>query len=402
MHNLRTVIWFETVRTLKKKSFWLSVLAFPALIGVVLGVVYFSTKAADQATQDQANQKFSLAIMDNSGLVDPIIIQALKATVVTDQQTGRQLVVDGKKEAFFYYPADVSTQPVLVVAKDVGIAKNDKYSAVALQLLKTSQAGKISAQQQAVAQGSVTVNVVTYADGQVVPGLERIIIPGGILLLFYITFVLMAGRMLASTTEEKENRVIEMLLSNVQSRTLVTGKIVSMLMIGLVQVAAIALPVAMIVWLARNYVQIPHIDLAKIVFDPPTVLIAVLVFIFAYLLFTGILVAIGSAVPTAKEANSFMGVAMFSLFIPLYALQAIIVDADQPLVKFFTYFPLTSPITLLLRNAAGNLTWHEAVISITILAVCAVVALWVAARTFGYGTLEYSRKLSWREIVGRR
>jgi ABC-2 type transport system permease protein len=147
---------------------------------------------------------------------------------------------------------------------------------------------------------------------------------------------------------------------------------------------------------------LPSIDISKIVINPGTLLIQAAIFVCAYMLFTGILVAIGSAVPTAKEAGSFMGVAMFALFVPLYAVQAIIADPSQPLVQVFSYFPLSSPITLLIRNAVGNLSLSEAALGIGILALSAVLALWVAARTFGYGTLEYSRKLSLREIFASR
>ena len=97
-----------------------------------------------------------------------------------------------------------------------------------------------------------------------------------------------------------------------------------------------------------------------------------------------------------------MGVAMFSMFIPLYALQAIISDPGQLLVQIFSYFPLSAPITLLIRNAVGNLTGVEAAIGSIILAISAAIALWVAARTFSYGTLEYSRKLSLKELFAPR
>jgi ABC-2 type transport system permease protein len=398
MHNLWTVVWFEFVRTVKKKSFWLSVLALPAIIGIVVAVAYFSGQAADTASQKAAAERFSMAITDRSGIVSDNLINAGKIRTIASKDEGVELVKRGEVDAYFYIPADVSKEPVEAFGQDVGLVKNDKYGAVALQLLRQSLNDVVSAQQASVVRGDVSVRTTTYEDGAPVAGLERAVAPGAILVLFYITFVLMAGRMLASTTEEKENRVIEMLLSNVQPRTLVTGKILSLLLIGLTQVATIGLLVGLIVWLARDSVSLPSIDISRVTFEPLTMLISIVTFVAAYVLFTGILVAIGSAVPTAKEAGSFMGVAMFGLFVPLYAVQAIIADPSQLLVKIFTYFPLTSPITLLIRNTVGNLSTTEALVSIGLLALAAALAIWVASRIFGYGTLEYSRKLSWREI----
>lgn len=59
-------------------------------------------------------------------------------------------------------------------------------------------------------------------------------------------------------------------------------------------------------------------------------------------------------------------------------------------------------IPLLLRNAVGNLTWAEAGIAIAILSVTSFVVLQIAIRVFRYGALEYSRRLSLREIFGAR
>jgi ABC-2 type transport system permease protein len=398
MHNLGTVVWFEFIRAIKKKSFWISVLAFPVIIGIVLAVSFFSSQAANKASEQATHEHFSIVVRDESGLILSKVLTEVGGKTIASKQAGILAVQQGKQDAFFYYPADVAHQKVQVYAKDVGLNKNDKYTTVAVQLLKLSQQQLLSSQQVAIIQGSVATSLTTYSQGAVAAGFEKVIAPGAILVLFYITFVLMAGRMLASATEEKENRVIEMLLSSVEARTLVVGKILSLMLLGVVQVVAVGLPAAVLLWLARNYVHLPSIDLSKIVLDPVTLLVQAAIFFCAYMMFTGILVAIGSAVPTAKEAGNFMGVAMFALFVPLYAIQAIITDPSQLLVTVFTYFPLSSPITLLVRNAVGNLSVMETVIGIGILALSAVIALWIAARTFGYGTLEYNRKLSWREV----
>jgi ABC-2 type transport system permease protein len=75
---------------------------------------------------------------------------------------------------------------------------------------------------------------------------------------------------------------------------------------------------------------------------------------------------------------------------------------DSPFVRFLTLFPLTAPIPLLLRNAVGNLTTWEVLVAIPILIVSAIIVLAIAVRVFRYGALEYSRKVSLKEIFNRR
>ena len=75
---------------------------------------------------------------------------------------------------------------------------------------------------------------------------------------------------------------------------------------------------------------------------------------------------------------------------------------DAPLVKFLSLFPLTSPIPLMLRNAAGNLGISEAVIGIVLLAVSAAIIIAIAVRIFRFGAFEYNRKLSAKEIFAQK
>lgn len=399
MHNLGTVIWFEFIRTLKKKSFWISALAFPVLMGLIFAVVYFSSDSAEKASQRAAQQKFTIALTDQSGLLLADVISSAQAQPIGDKQQGIDLVKDGQIEAYFFYPVDPVEQPIEIYAKDVGLIDNQRYSTVAQQLLTASVATSIhSPTKVAIIQDQTSTNVTTFKDGQEQPGFERVIAPGSLLLLFYLVIALLANRMLASTTEEKENRVIEMILTTVQAKTLVLGKILAMVLIGAVQIAVIVIPALAISYFFGQQLNLPNVDLSALTISTQQVVVGSLAFILGFFLMTGCLVAIGAAVPTAKEANNFFGIVVLSMLIPLYALMAIISDPDQPLVQIMTYFPLTSPVTLMLRNAVNNIPLWQAAISLTILAVSALASLFIAARTFGYGTLEYNRKLSFKEI----
>lgn len=402
MHNLGTVISFEVTRTLKKKSFWLLALSFPVLIGLVFAVVFFSNQATDKAATDTQKQHFSLAITDESGVISPQFISQFETQKVNSKQQGINAVTSGKLDAYFYYPADISKQKVDVYAKDVGLFDNSRYTAIAGALLKQSVAAKTDAQAVAVLQDKVAFSSVNYKDGVVFDGLKQLIAPGAFLVLFYILIAMFGGQMLTSTTEEKENRVIEMILTTIKARTLIIGKILSLIILSGIQMLIILIPVVFIYILYGSQLTLPNIDLANIPIDPVRIAIGAAVFMLSFLLFTGLLVAIGAAVPTAKEASGFFGAIMLFIFGPLYAGSLFVSAPHSGIVIFLSYFPLTAPIPLMLRNAVGNLSLPEALIGIGVLAISAAIALSLAVRLFRYGALEYSKRLSLSTIFGRK
>ena len=402
MHNLGTVISFEVSRTLKKKSFWLTALSFPVIIALVFAVIFFSNQATEKATTDIQKQHFSLAITDVSAVIAPQLISQFETQKVASKQQGIDLVTSGKLDAYFYYPADISKQKVEVYAKDVGLFDNSRYQSTAQALLQQSIATKTNSETVAVLQNTVLFNSVTYKDGVVFDGFKQLIAPGIFLVLFYILIAMFGGQMLTSTTEEKENRVIEMILTTIKARTLIIGKILSLILLSIIQILVILVPILLIYVLYGSQLTLPNIDLTNIPLDPIRIAIGAVVFMLSFLLFTGLLVAIGAAVPTAKEASGFFGGIMLFIFGPLYAASLFISAPHSSIVTFLSFFPLTAPIPLMLRNAVGNLSIPEALIGIGILAISATIALAMAVRLFRYGALEYSKRLSVSTMFGRK
>ncbi|MDB5168293.1 MAG: putative transporter permease protein [Candidatus Saccharibacteria bacterium] len=402
MHNLNTVISFEVVRTLKKKTFWVTALSFPVVITVVFAIIFFSNQATEQATLDTQNQKFSLAITDESNAITPQLITQLGAKTLTDKQQGIQQVKDGSLDAYFYYPSELDKQKVEVYAKDVGLFDNSRYQGTADALLNQSIATTVDTETVAILKNKVDFSSVTFKDGIEYDGFKQLIAPGLFLVLFYILVTMFGSQMLTSTTEEKENRVIEMLLTTIKARTLIIGKILSLIILALIQIVIILIPILVIYLQFGDVLALPNIDLANLPLDPVRITVGAIIFALSFLLFTGLLVAIGSAVPTAREASGFFGLIMMLIFGPLYAFTLFISAPHSSIVTFLSYFPLTAPIPLMLRNAVGNLTIPEALIGIAVLGVSAAIVLAIAIRMFRYGALEYSKILSLKSIFATK
>ncbi len=403
MSHIRIVFKFEFSRIIHKKSFWISTLAFPLLIAAIFGLSYFSHQASSTSTQKAAQSKFSIAIEDKSHLINPLIISRYGASIVKNKAQGISEVKSRKIDAFFYYPPNPTKQSIKIFAKDVGLVQNYKYSTVASSILKTSLAISVgSSEKMQLLQHSPKTTLTTYVGKKQAKGFGRVIVPGIFLIFFYITIVLLGNRMLTSTTEEKENRVIEMILTSIKARSLIIGKFIALTITGVIQILAILTPIVIgYIWF-RSKLHIPGVNLSQISFAIGPIIVGMVVFMLGYLLFSAILIAIGSAVPTAKEAGSFFGFTIMAMLVPFYALSAIVTSPNQLIVKVLTYFPLTSPVTLLLRNAVGNLSLYNEVIGIGILFISVIFTARLALRTFNYGILEYSRKVGIKELLTRK
>lgn len=400
MHNLQTVFNFEVKRTLKKKSFWIMALSFPLLMGMVFGIVFYSNKATEDAANQMEKQQFSIAVKDDSGLIKETLVSALGASRIDDKDAGVEKVKSGQLDAFYYYPSDL-TKGAEVYGKDVGIFNNGRYDAVSRVLLSQSVNESVDANTKAALTGSVTLIDKTYKDGVESNPIMQMIAPGAFLVLFYFLIAMFGNQALASTTEEKENRVIEMILTTIQARTLIIGKILSLIVLAVIQGALLITPVIIAYVFLHNQLSLPSIDLSNIPLDLARIATAFVIFATSFMLFIGLLVTVGAATPTAKDAAQFFGIVMMLIFVPLYAAPLFISTPDQIIVKVLSYFPFTSPIPLLLRNATGTITWPEIAIGISILLITTFVMVRVAVRTFRFGALEYSRKLSPKEIFSR-
>ena len=401
MHNLSTVITFEVIRVLKKKSFWAMVFGFPIMIGAVFGIVFLSNNATRDAADKLKEQTFSIAITDDSHLLSPQTTSAFHAKMTT-KEAGIAAVKNGTVDAYFYYPADVSAHHIEIYGKNVGLFENGRYSSVALALLSQSVQNTVSPQIRTVLQNAAASDTTIYRDGRAYDPFKEMILPGIFLVLFYVLMSFFAGQALTSTTEEKENRVIEMILTTIEARTLIIGKIISLIVLMLIQGVLVVAPVLIGYLLFRDQLNLPNIDLSGLPVDWARIGIAAVIFILSFAFFTGVLVLIGATMPTAREANQFMGFVMIALYGPLYAVSLFISMPDAPIVRFLSLFPLTSPIPLLMRNAAGNLQPWEIAAGALILLISSIFVLILAVRVFRFGALEYSRKVSLKEMFARR
>lgn len=414
-HNLGTVIGFELRRTLTRRSFWLITLAVPLLMIGIFALTFLSSAAADRTASAGEAQRVAFTYSDASGLVDPTVAQAAGGTLAPDAAAARQAVVDGKADLFIAYPADPSADPIQVVGRDQGMTASTPYASIAKDVLVTSAKGKVADPRVAsVLASPPQVQQSTYVDGHPARGFASVIIPGMFLVFFYLSIVMLGNQMLNITVEEKENRVTEMILTTIHPTALIVGKIIALCIAGVVQAIVLALPVLLAPTVLMNVLPMEELEpspggsplpsfgemIAAV--DPAAAALAILLFVGSFLLFTGLLVSIGSIMPTAKDAGSVFGAIIITLFIPFYAMSMILAEPHGLVSSVLSFFPLTAPITVMVRNALGLLYPWEAALAVAIIFASAVALLALGVRLFRTGSLSYDQRLDIRKVFASK
>ncbi len=402
-HNLSTVVGYEFFRTVKKRRFWIATLAIPVALAIVFVLIGVSNQSTSSTAEAQKNAHLSFTYTDGSGVVTDQLARSYGGTKTADPARAINDVKNGTSEAYFVFPVDPAKQPVLVYGTDKGVFDNGKYDAVAKQILVAAAQQKINSPLlTALAEGNVTIVSQTYKDGALSGGISAVIPPLLFLLIFYVVILLLSNQMLSSTLEEKENRVTEMILTTLNPTTLIIGKVISLFAVGLLQMFIFVLPIIIGYIFFRSKLSLPDLDLSHLSLEPGVMIVGALLLLGGFILFTGTLVAVGAVMPTAKEAGPIFASLMVLIFLPFYTVALIVSNPQALIVKIFTYFPFTAPVTAMLRNGFGSLAPVESVIVIAEVFILGFLALRLAVYLFRYGSIEYSKKLSIRNTLRRR
>jgi ABC-2 type transport system permease protein len=244
----------------------------------------------------------------------------------------------------------------------------------------------------------VSVNVVTV-EGDEVSGADiaaGIALPMVFVAIFMISIFMTSGYLLQSVTEEKENRVVEIVLSSIPATPLMAGKILGLGGAGLTQVG---------IWVGSALIAVPLLssqipDLGPIELDPVMLLLALTYFVLGYLAYGAIFAAIGAMAPGNREAQQYSGFLGFAAAMPFIVFSVFLTDLQSPIVYALTLFPLTAPTSMLIvLGLSDEIPWTLVGASLTSLTLFAFLATWASARIFRATVLLYGVRPSLQQLI---
>lgn len=406
--KLRAVIRHEYLTIVKQPAFVLTMLALPLFMAAIFGLSYFAQTTAESNINEAAERVENVVVIDESGLIDPEIASAsaLELRAPEAKEATIDAVIDEELGGVIIYPEDIkeTRKFEVIIGGGDDFVVTSAVGEIAGQLLHSSLIAPIGDPEiVALIQQGTTGDITTYENGEKQPGAAGYIVPGAFLAIFFIILLFSMGYMLLGVAEEKENRSMEMVLSYVRPRTLITGKLFGVSLVALTQLSFFLTLTIAGIFTARRFedqIGLPlDIDFSSLVFDPVAILIGLAVLIFGFLFFAALMSGVASIVPGVKEANSFSSVFFILPFLPFYSFGVITTAPGSALVKFLTFFPVTAPTTLLFRNTFGNIDTPEAIAAIGLLIVSTILAFMLAAKLFRLGALEFNDRLKLTAII---
>jgi ABC-2 type transport system permease protein len=230
---------------------------------------------------------------------------------------------------------------------------------------------------------------------------------GFALTIFIFMAILMYGQWVAmSVAEEKSSRVMEIVLGAAKPFELLTGKVVGVGALGLVQYAAVFLAALLAMLLQGQIASIvlggqASIDLPSGVTLPVLVAFGIF-FVLGFVLYATLFAGIASLVSRQEDVSQLISplilVSSLGYLVAVYSSSGLI-PMDSTVVALLSYVPFLSPYLILARMSMTEVQLWEPMLAIVILAAADVVALWFAARLYAAGVLMYGQKPGFRSLI---
>lgn len=213
----------------------------------------------------------------------------------------------------------------------------------------------------------------------------------------FMVIILYCVMIATSVASEKSNRAIEVLVTSIDSKFLLFGKVLSGALAAFLQVGII-LGVTLLSYQANRDVWGSVLD--PVLHIPSDVLIAFTFFgIGGFLFYACLYGALGALVSKTEDVNKSVGGLQMIVMIVYVVVLMQLDNTDGIIVKVCSYLPFSSYCAMFVRIALGNVAMWEIVVSFAILVVSTVFVGWLAAKIYRMGTLRYGNPISIRTAL---
>ena len=413
MKNIILIAKREFFTQVKKKSFVILTLLTPLLIIVFGGVVSLMFQANETQMQ--------ISVIDKSGLFkDKLKSDQNIRYVFSSEETEKSLIKALETTEEMNGVMIIPKKEIHELENSIEILTNKNLSNearrnIAGNISEIIKAEKINALGISTAQiedlnKGVNLHVVNVLEKEKKQDSFLVGVKSGLsMFLMYcvFTFIMMYGiRVMRSVLEEKNNRVVEILISSVKPFELMMGKILGVTGVALVQFG---------VWVVMIFASVmtlgsSNVGMVSGVAEVQMVLSAlsqinyglilfvfVIYFLLGYLFYSAMYAAIGSAVDNETETQQFTLFAILPMMLGFYGSITIMNNPDGPMSFWLSMIPFTSPIAMLARIPFDVPIW-ELVLSIVILLVSTLGMVFIASKIYRVGILMYGNKVTLKEL----
>ncbi len=216
----------------------------------------------------------------------------------------------------------------------------------------------------------------------------------GMGMLLYMTILLYGQSIGRAVLIEKTSKTVEILLSSAKPLEFLYGKILGQAIAALLQY---------FVWVIMTLLFIkylgPVLNLNIIFYLKPLYLLYLIVFfILGFFLYSAGFGIIGSAADDEQNLGQLSWPLIIFLMIPIVMISPLVMNSDSTIVKFMSFFPMTSPIVMFIRIIVSTPLFYEIIISIVLILITIFIFMFIASKIFPKAILMSGRRFSFKDI----
>jgi|GEM_PF-5552565 ABC-2 type transport system permease protein len=383
-NKLSLIFAWEVKEKIRRKSFWFSTLFIPLFIFVISSVPFLKNNTTPQ-------RPLVIGFIDSHNYITPYLVREIQALRAKDDNS--------------FILMNLKTSHL----SPETLFKNKDIDAI-LFIGSEGKSVKITTRTRRLqAQAEKFINILKHAflskkisELQLSPNIKKQLLSepkislstqenGGDIfltrfsgtfafLLFFISSILFAGGMFTrSMADEKANRIIEILLTSTDAKTILLGKTLGLIAVNFLQ---------LFLWVLLGILFFKSQILSAFLFTGFSQFLAL--FLAGYLMFTLLFVILGAFVKSDQDAQQFLAVISVIVILPVIIMLHIFNAPYDLLSTFMLYFPLTSIQTAMLKLIAHSLLPSELWISLSITFISFFLLLAFASKHFKKGILEYN------------
>jgi ABC-2 type transport system permease protein len=401
MNKVWLVFKNEFITVVNRKSFLITLFLFPIVsfvIVLIVGGIQRSTGTDTSAMIEELlmpSAKVTLeGFVDNSGLVAAIPegYEGRLARFSSEDQA-RAALTGGEISAYYLIEPDyLESGTIIYMRPDFNpLGGSVQSSSIDALMAYNLTDGNLDLYNRLENPLILTTQTVDAA------GPERddsnpltFLLPYAVTFLFYIVIMTATSLLLSSISSEKQNRVMEVLMTSMHPREMLTGKIVALGLTGLLQT---------VVWTGSGLLLLrlagQRFALGAAFQLPTSILVwGILFFIFGYAVYASLLAGVGALVPNMREASQLTTMVILPMIVPLMFISSLIQAPNSTLSVVFSMFPLTAPVAMMTRLAATQVPFWQSALALALVALTAVYFVFAVSKLFRAQNLLSGRSVN--------
>ncbi len=390
---------WEYKKNMKNKSFIISLLITPLIF------IIFSSLPSFMDMFKSESDPVKVYIQDEMNMWESVeetlLSQGIKWDVQeaeTDESGMKELIKNTENTAYISFNESLMEQGKLTVYTNEEIDKDfEKQVNVLVQPIRDLQIENLhlSQKEKDIINQGITINAVSLSNdvGEEKGDPLKRLVPGVFAGIILFSIVMTGMMIFQSASNEKKEKVAEIVLSSVDSSELMQGKIIGYFALGITQVFTwILIVVPFFIW--KN--DFPILEYLLV----PETLLLVFIAVLGYLLFAAIFAGIGATFEDMDQTSNFQGIVFLLPWLPAALFSPVISDPEGIIAQAGSYFPITAPAVLIMRlSVLESWPWIEISISIIILLISIWLFMKLAGKIFKIGILMYGKNASPKEIL---